>query len=140
MQKEENSKLKINKNLYKIGLYSLKIIQIIIGIICFINTILFYFNIDLIELSFFGGISFLSSFQLLWFSYIFKLCLYHRLPLYYTIFINLLSYIDIKWNIPISQSNLITLLISITTIFMFLIIYLKMKHEYILKKLCFKIT
>ena len=108
----------------------------IMAALCLVNTTLFYFGVDAPILTYIGGISFLTLGFLYLSSYVFRFCEYHRMFLHYIVVINILSYIDMAWGIPISDSNLFILYTSIAVIFMFIIIYMKVKHERIFKKIC----
>lgn len=119
MVKEVNSKpqsLK-SKTLYKIELITLKFIPFIIALICFLNTILSYFGVDLEILSYIGGVSFFTLFFLYVSSYTFKFCLYHRLPLHYILINNVLNIIDAYIGIPLDDRNLLILYLVIAFIF-----------------------
>lgn len=132
MAVEEN----LSKALYKIELYLLKVIPMIMAALCLVNTTLFYFGIDATILTYIGGVSFLTLGFLYLSSYVFKFCAYHRMFLHYIVIVNILSYIDLEYGIPLSDFNLFIMYTSIAAIFMFLIIYLKVKHEQFLKKCC----
>lgn len=106
----------------------------IMAMICLVNTTLFYLNIDLPTLSYIGGVSMLTLFFLYLSSYVFKFCEYHRMFLHYIVTVNVISYIDMEYGIPLSDFNLWVLYTSIAVLFMFLIIYLKFKHEHIFKE------
>ena len=126
----------LSKALYKIELYLLKVIPMIMAALCLANTTLFYFGIDATILTYIGGVSFLTLGFLYLSSYVFKFCTYHRMFLHYIVVVNILSYIDLEYGIPLSDFNLFIMYTSIAAIFMFLIIYLKVKHEQFLKKCC----
>lgn len=129
----------LSKPLYKIELYLLKIIPMIMAALHLMSTILFYFGIDLEILSYLGGVSFLTLGFLYLSSYVFKFCEYHRMFLHYIVVTNLISIYDTYIGIPISDGTLFIYNMSIAGIFLFLILYLK-KHEQFLKKNCNKIT
>ena len=74
-----------SKTLYKIEIGLLKIIPMILAGIYLSNTILSYFlNIDLIVLSYIGGISLLPLIFLYLSSYVFRFCIYHRVFLFFS--------------------------------------------------------
>lgn len=50
----------MNKCLYKIELYIINVIPVLLALISFINTTLFYFGIDLYILTYIGGVSFIT--------------------------------------------------------------------------------
>lgn len=119
---EENSKL--NKILYKVQLYSLKVIPMSIALLHLLNTILSYFNIDLEIFSYIGGISLLPILYLYISSYTFKFCEYHRMFLHYTVVTDIVNIIDLHYNIPLNNAEFICLHLAITGIALFLILYL----------------
>ena len=117
---EENS---LNKVLYKIELYLIKIIPFILAIICFLNTILSYHNVDVPLLSYIGGISLIPLLFIYISSFVFKFCIYHRLPLYYVTTNWVLNIIDCYKTIPLTDRELIILYLIITCVFIFITTY-----------------
>lgn len=118
----------LNKYIYKIELYLLKIIPMLLALCSFLNTILFYFGINLTILTYLGGVSFLTLGFLYISSYAFQFCSYHRMFLHYILIVNIISYIDMEFNIPISDFNLLILYSAIAFISM-VIILIKFKNE-----------
>ena len=118
----------LNKYIYKIELYLLKIIPMLLALCSFLNTILFYFGINLTILTYLGGVSFLTLGFLYISSYAFQFCSYHRMFLHYILIVNIISYIDMEFNIPISDFNLLILYSEIAFISM-VIILIKFKNE-----------
>ena len=118
----------LNKYIYKIELYLLKIIPMLLALCSFLNTILFYFGINLTILTYLGGVSFLTLGFLYISSYAFRFCSYHRIFLHYILIVNIISYIDMEFNIPISNFNLLILYSAIAFISM-VIILIKFKNE-----------
>ena len=118
----------LNKYIYKIELYLLKIIPMLLALCSFLNTILFYFGINFTILTYLGGVSFLTLGFLYISSYAFQFCSYHRMFLHYILIVNIISYIDMEFNIPISDFNLLILYSAIAFISM-VIILIKFKNE-----------
>lgn len=116
----------LNKYLYKIELYVLKIIPMLLALCSFLNTTLFYFGIDLFILSYLGGVSFLTLSFLYLSSYVFHFCIYHRMYLHYVTIVNIISYIDMKYGIPVSDFELYVIYLSIALIFIVLITTFKL--------------
>ena len=112
-----------SKFLYKIELCLIKIIPFVLAIVCFINTTLSYFCIDITFLSYLGGISILPLIFLYISSYVFKFCLYHRLPLHYITVNLVMNLIDEYIGIPLSNRHLYAVYIIITFIFLILLVY-----------------
>lgn len=111
-----------SKRLYKFELILLKFIPFILAIACLLNTILSYFGIDLLILTYLCGISFFTLLFLFVSSYVFKFCLYHRLPLYYVVVNNLLAIYDYHIGIPLNDKHLLILYLIIAWVFYILIL------------------
>ena len=118
----ENS---LNKSLYKIELYLIKVIPMLLAGITLLNTILCYFGINTPLLSYIGGVSFLTLGFLYLTSFVFKFCAWHRMFLHYTLIINVLNTIDYYIGIPMSTHHLFVLHAIITGLSLFIIICLK---------------
>ena len=116
----------MNRNLYKIGIWSLKVLPIILAICYFLGTLFSLFNIDLVFLSYFGFIGIFPFIFIYISSFMFKFCIWHRIPLYYILCINLLTHLDYLFVFSIVW--LISFLIIITGIAIILTLYLK-KYE-----------
>jgi hypothetical protein len=120
----------VNKALYKIELLLIKIIPFIIMLFYILNSILSYFNIDILLLSVMSGLSILTWLFLFISSFVFRFCVYHRLPLYYVLIADIINYYDNIIGIPISNKSLFTLNLIIAGVFILLIVYFKFKqHE-----------
>lgn len=117
----------VTKHLYKIELFLIKVIPYIIAGIYLANSILSYFNIRTEVLSYIGGLSLLPLLFLYLSSFVFKFCVYHRLPLYYIAISDIINYFDYLIGIPVSNRSLFVLHIIIAGITIFLIIFLKLK-------------
>lgn len=116
-----------NKVLYKVQLYLLKVIPMVMAFIYLINTILSYFDIDLEFLSYLGSGSILMIVYLYVSSYVFKFCEYHRMFLHYIVVINIVNTYDYYIGIPINDLMLLILYQIISGIFLFIILYLYVK-------------
>lgn len=114
--------MNLDKYLYKIELYVLKIIPMLLALCSFLNTILFYFGINLPILTYIGGVSFLTLGFLYLSSYVFKFCGYHRMFLHYILVVNIISYIDMEFGIEVSNFSLFILYMTIAFIAMCLIL------------------
>lgn len=125
---EENLKV----SLYKIEVYLLKIIPIILALLDILNTFLSLFHIQVPIISYIGGVSFLSLAFLYLSSYVFKFCEYHRVPLHFIVVNNLINIYDWYIGIPIDLVGIILLELVLIGISIFLMIYL---HERDNKKL-----
>ena len=111
-----------NKFLYKLEILILKFIPFILAILYFINTAFSIFEIDLPVLSYLAGLSLLPFCFLLVSSFVFRFCTWHRIPLYYIIFNNVLNIIDLTYEIPVENRgyfgmHLVLFFICFITIF-----------------------
>lgn len=103
----------------------LKSLPITIALCYLLNTILSYFNIDAVILSYIGGMSILPIIFILISSFVFKFCIYHRLPIYYIIISDIINYYDLYIGIPLSNRLLFIMNMIITGIFIILIVLSK---------------
>ena len=115
----------LSKSLYKIVLYSVKVIPMLVSGIYLLNTVLSYYGIDLELFSYvvqflFIGLMYISS-------YAFKFCSWHRMFIHYILIILILNIIDYHIGIPLSDKGMVTLYIIIATICLFIALYLKLK-------------
>ena len=114
---------KLSKSLYKIELYLIKIIPFILAFVYFLNTTLSYFNIDIRLFSYIGSVSVLPLLFFYISSYVFRFCLFHRLPLHYITINLILNIIDDYIGIPISNRGLYSVILILTFIFIILSVY-----------------
>ena len=117
-----------NKTLYKIELLLLKIIPMLLAGCYLLDTILSYFYIDTPIFSILGGMSMFPLIFLYVSSYVFHFCEYHRMFLHYIVVNDTLSWIDYSYKLPIGDFKYLILHMSIAGIFLFIILYLKMKY------------
>ena len=119
------------RRLYRVEVWVIKVIPMLLALTSLLNTILSYFGIDAAILSYIGGVSILPLLFLYLSSYVFRFCTYHRLFLHYVSLNWILNIIDYYWGIPVSDKNLFLLFMIITGVFLFLILYY---HQKSLKK------
>lgn len=118
----------MKKDLYKIEIWLLKMIPMIIAALYLLNTVLSYFHIELLVLSLIGGMSLLPLLFLYISSFVFGFCLYHRMFIYYIAVNDIVSYADyLSGGLPVSDRDYLFIHIIITGIFLFIILYLKKK-------------
>ena len=119
-----------SKTLYKIEIGLLKIIPMILAGIYLSNTILSYFlDIDLIILSYIGGISLLPLIFLYLSSYVFRFCIYHRVFLHYISINEIILILDTHIGLPVSDLEYFCLQMSIFGLSLFLFLYLYVKSN-----------
>lgn len=120
----------VGKSLYKLEFICIKIIPYIIALCYICNTISSYIYKELPIFSFIGSLSILPMLFLYLSSFVFRFCIYHRLPLYYCFISDCISLYDLYVGIPISNRNLFALNMMILGIFILLLVYFKFKqHE-----------
>lgn len=119
----------INKILYKIQLYMLKVIPMVMAFCYLLNSIFSYYDIDLGFLSYLSGCSILMIVYLYIASYVFKFCEYHRMFLHYMVVNTIINSIDLYISIPLTDLEILTLYMSITGITLFLILYMYVKSH-----------
>lgn len=125
----------LNEALYKIQLYLLKVIPMVMAFICLLNTTLSYFDIDLPVLSYISSNSILTVVFFYISSYVFKFCEYHRMFIHYNTLMWVLNIYDMYIGVPISDRSIFSIYLIITGIFMFIILYLYVKsHRKITKR------
>ena len=127
MGAEENSLR--NKSLYKIELYLLKAMPMLLAAIYLINTVLSYYDIVLPALSYIGGLSFIPLLFMYISSYVFRFCSYHRMFLHYIVVNDLINLTDYYYTLPMSDWELFILHMSIAGISLFIILYLYVKSR-----------
>lgn len=121
---EENGNI---KRLHKLLLVTLKVIPMLLALVCLLNTVLSYAGIDLVVLSYIGGVSILPLVFLYISSYAFRFCEYHRMFLHYVAVNWILNIYDYYVGIPLSDRNLFAMYLIITCVFLFIILYLYLK-------------
>ena len=119
----------LNKALYKIQLYLLKVIPMVMAFIYLLNTILSYYDIDLEIFSYLASSSVLTLLFLYVSSYVFKFCEYYRMFIHYTTCIWLLNIYDMYIGVPLSDRWMVSVYLIITGIFLFIILYLYVKSN-----------
>ena len=120
----------VGKYLYKIELLLIKVIPFIIMCCYVVNSVLSYFEINTIILSIIGGMSILPLIFLFVSSFVFRFCIYHRLPLYYILITDIINYYDNTIGIPMSNKSLFVLNMIIVGIFILIIVFFKFRqHE-----------
>lgn len=124
-----------NRDLYKIELYLLKVMPMLLATIYLVNTVLSYYDIVVLALSYIGGLSFIPLVFMYISSYVFRFCSYHRMFLHYIVINDLINLIDYHYTLPISDWELLILHMSIAGISLFIILYLYVKgHSKNVKK------
>ena len=118
-----------SKLLYKVHLYILKVIPMVMAFCYLLNSIFSYYDIDLGFLSYLSGCSILMIVYLYIASYVFKFCEYHRMFIHYTTITWILNIIDLYIGIPISDVYYLGIQLIIAGISLFIILYLYMHRK-----------
>lgn len=116
-----------NKDLYKIELYLLKVMPMLLAAIYLVNTVLSYYDIIIPVLSCIGGLSLIPLVFMYISSYVFRFCSYHRMFLHYIVVNDLINLTDYYYTLPISDWELFILHMSIAGVSLFVILYLYVK-------------
>lgn len=115
----------LNKVLYKLILYSVKVIPMLISGIYLLNTVLSYCNIDLPLFSYIVQFLFIGFFYIA--SYAFKFCAWHRMFIHYITLVLILNIIDYHIGIPLSDRNILAAYLIISIVFLIITVILKFK-------------
>lgn len=118
-----------SKRLYKIELLSLKVLPMLIALCYALNSLLSYFDIDLVFIGYVAHVSILPLIFLYTSSYVFRFCEYHRMFLHYIVVNELINTYDYYIGIPISDRNFFILHIVLIWVTLFIILYLYVKHH-----------
>lgn len=118
-----------SKALYKIELYLLKIILMLLSINAIANTILSYYDIDVAIFSYIGGISLLPLIFLYISSYVFKFYAYHRMFLHYLLITDIINIYNYYIGFPIKDLEYLCLHMLISVICLFLVLYLYLNRR-----------
>lgn len=122
-----------SKSLYKINIWLLKVIPMILAAIYLLNTILSYCNIDVPLFTYIGGLSLLPMSFIYISSFVFKFCVYHRMFLYYIVFCDLINYVDYYIGIPVNDRNFLGIHLILAGLTAFVILFLRLKYASIKK-------
>lgn len=119
----------VSKIWHKILLILVKYIPFVIAIFYLICLIFGCCGIQLFILPSLIYISPSCGILILVMSKVLKFCIWHRLPIYYCFLMDILSTIDYKYGITISNVNLIIIYMIITVMFILLGMYLKERYN-----------
>ena len=126
MEKEDLAKEEsLKRSLHKLMLFSIKIIPMIVSGIYLLNTVFSFFVIDLPILSYIVQFLFIGMMYLT--SYAFKFCSLHRMFIHYIFIVFVLNIVDYHIGIPVSDKTLFLGYIILTTVCLFIALYLRFK-------------
>lgn len=118
-----------SKALYKIQLYLIKVIPMVMAFICLVNTVTSYFDIELPILAYIASNSVLTIVFFYISSYVFRFCMFHRMFIHYNTLMWLLNIYDMYIGIPVNDRGLLSIYLIITTVFMFIILHIYVKSH-----------
>lgn len=103
----------------------LRVLPMIMAGLYLTNTVLSSFDIDYRIFSYIAHI--LSWWLILKSSYLFGFCSYHRMFLWYVIVNDAINIVDYEFTLPINDREFLALHIIIAGIFLFLVLYFRLK-------------
>ena len=118
-----------SKLLYKIQLYLLKVLPMIIALAYLLNTILSLNGIDIPALSYIAGMSIIPLIFMYTSSYVFRFCGYHRMFLHYIVVNDIINIYDLYVGIPLDNRELLNIHVALAGLFLFLILYSYVKYN-----------
>lgn len=124
---EAKSKVSVSAKAVRLTKRCLKILPMTMAALCLCNTVLSFFYIDLPIISYLVGVGFLPWTFILLASYCFRFCEYHRMFLWYIFVNNIVCIADEEIGLPIATRDLFILHIILAGIFMFLVLYFRLK-------------
>ena len=119
----------MNKLLYKVTVIVLKILPMLLAFITLLNSILSYFNIDLVILNYIGVVSLITILFIYVASYTFKFCEYYRIFLHSIVVTWIINIIDLYIGISINDLEYLCLQMIVAEINLFLILYFYLKRK-----------
>ena len=111
------------RSLYKLMIWVLKIIPMLLAIITILGTLFDFIGFDSSVFSYLGGMSLLPLLFLYLSSFVFRFCAYHRMFLHYIVANNVVTYIDYHIGIPIENRSLFLVHVILVGLFLFLVLY-----------------
>lgn len=126
MKREEKY---LERSLYKLTLWFLKVIPMVLAFSALLNTVLSFHCIHSDILSHLCGISLLPLLFLYLASAVFRFCAYHRMFLHYLLATDILNLVDFYIGIPLDNRTLFGMYLILTGIFLFLILYFYRKEK-----------
>ena len=121
--------VELSKITTKIVKIIVKYIPFLIGFMYFVSSVLFCFGIAIPWLMLVYRFSILSFICLLSMSILLKFCIWHRLPLYYSIVIDIINMLDYYITFSINNVIMLAIYLAITGLFILIGMYWKEKHN-----------
>lgn len=118
----------LKNSLYKLELINTKYCPIIISILLLINDVLSYFDINFVLLNYLAGVSLLTLYNFIISSLTYRFCIYHQMFHVFIAINSIITIYDTYLGIPLNDMHLLMLYLIIALLFLFLIIYLRIKY------------
>ena len=122
----------ISFTLYKIFLIGLKYLPFLFGVLSLTFAVLGCFGVVSGFFTAAAHMGFIPALFWILASFVFKCCIWHRLPIYYCWINNIISWIDFRYTIPVN--NLIMLLIYSGVALVFILMGMYFKNRYNVKQ------
>ena len=123
----------LEKRLYKLEIWVIKVLPFILAILNFINTIFATKGIIVPILSYLSTVTIIPFVFLYLTSFVFKFCIWHRFPLYYIALNSTINLCDYYWLSGLSDTTMIIIysfIFGIFTIFGGILKFLNKKFGY----------
>ena len=119
---------RINKKyLYKVFLVALKVIPYILAVCSVVYTLCSFGGVNLDVIGYFASCSIITWLFLYIGSFVFGFCSYHRIPLYYILFIDILNVVDLYIGLPVGTHSLFVLHVALVGVMALVYVYLMLK-------------
>jgi hypothetical protein len=115
--------------MYKIELVLLKILPVLMVICAICNSMLSYLNVDVVWISYIGGISLIPLIFIYISFYTFKFCSYHRMFLHYLLITDIINIYDYHIGFPLDDLEYLCLHMIITAISLMIVLYLYLNRN-----------
>lgn len=114
---------------HKLFLILIKYIPFIIALAYLITDIALCFNINLYTIPNLFFMSPITALFILFASFAFKFCIWHRLPIYYALLLHGIACLDYYSKIPITSNIMLFIYLLITIMFILIGMYLKNRYN-----------
>ena len=118
-----------SKSLYKAFLLLLKFLTLIMALCNVANTVLAYFCIDLVILTYICSVGFLPLIFMYLAAFVFGFCLYHRIFLDYTTTSTCITIYDYYVGIPVTDAGIMTLQLVLFFVACVVALIAHLKHK-----------
>ena len=106
----------------------LKLLPMLMAGLYLLNTVLSFFDMDYSIISYLAGVGVIPLVFIFLASYAFNFCAYHRMFLWYIVANDLVCWVDYNFELPISNWSYLVLHFIVAGVFLFLVLWLKIKR------------